>query len=131
MVVEVSDSEGDVDVLRLPNGLAVVQGLDPSEQLVMPLNAPGDSIEKLRSLMSCQGRPSLEGIGCCCDGLVNLLLSRLFALRQHFFGARIHAGDERARGRGELPLSFDEGAELASMSLEPPGLLLHLLLRLA
>ncbi len=104
VVEEVGGDERDVDVARLLDRLAVVDGLEHGELAGPLLDDPGDAVEVLPALGTRQLRPRREAAAGGGHGAVDVDGVRLGHVGEDLLGRRAHGLEGRpARRVDELP----------------------------
>jgi hypothetical protein len=116
MVIEVPHRERDVDVARLADGLAVVQGLQHREQACMLLQAARQRVQHARAPMAAQRLPGGQRRGGGLHRLVDLRGAGLRHLRQFAAARRVQGGEV---ARAAHPAPADEVAEAAAVAFQP------------
>jgi hypothetical protein len=125
VVVEMPLCERHVDVARLADRLAVVEGFQHGEETGMLLQEAGERVEVFRALMAGEPRPFREGAGGGLDRGVHILHRALGDLGQRFAGGGVLRGEGLARAgeaavdempEGTGPLSAIQARTSASLS---------------
>ena len=117
VVIEMPGDQGHVDVARLADRFAVVQGFQNGEQAGLFLHKAGEGIQDLGALVAGQPRPFRLGAAGGGDGGVQIGGGALGDLGQHLAGGGV-AGFKGLAGRGES--AVDPVAE-AALVLGQPG----------
>ena len=118
MMIEVPRHQGDIDVARLADRLAVVHGFQDRQETLAFLDQPGNGIEMLCPGMSRQLRPGPEGLARGFDCGIDIAGRALRHRCQPVARGGIHHREARTITRCNKAAT-DEVAKALVMGLEP------------
>ncbi len=118
MVIEMPRDEGDVDVARLTDRLAVVERFEDGEEPCVLLHVTGEGVEVAGAGVAADVAPRRERFTRGADGAVDVALAPLRHARDRRAGRRV-VGLEVLALSGRLPLAGDEMPEFPAVAVEP------------
>ena len=116
VMVEVAGDQGNVDVARFADRLAVVDRLEHGKEALALLHVAGERVEMTRTLVAGERRPFRQRLARRRDRRVDVGVRALRRAGDPLAGRRVEHVEQRA-GLGEPPV--DEMAEARRMLREP------------